>query len=55
MILATGSNSQTWEKYEIDLPACQGKGLILHFEVYNNGINGKTSIYVDDVQLIVAY
>jgi hypothetical protein len=45
------SNSQTWEDYDFDLSAYAGQTISIQLGTYNDGINGITSMYVDDVAL----
>jgi len=48
------SNGQTWRQVTFDLTPYLGQTVRLHFEVYNNGYGGVTSLYVDDVSVQVA-
>lgn len=45
------SNSQAWTYYEFDLSQYAGTYIQLHFGSYNDGANGVTFMYVDDVSL----
>ena len=42
-----------WTRYEYDLTSYAGRTIKLHFGVYNTGWGGRTSMYIDDVQLFV--
>ncbi len=45
------SNSQTWTFHQFDLKKYAGKTISIQFGVYNDGGNGVTSMYVDDITL----
>lgn len=45
------SNSQTWESFDFDLSAYAGQTISIQFGSYNDGLNGITSMFVDDVSL----
>jgi hypothetical protein len=45
------SNSQVWTEYQFNLAAYAGKTIWLHFGTYNDGLDGISSMYVDDVSL----
>jgi hypothetical protein len=47
------TNTQTWTSYTFDLTAYKGMTIQLHFGTYNDGLNGVTSMYVDDVSFQV--
>jgi len=47
------SNAQAWQRYQVNLSAYRGQSLMLLFGAYNDGANGRTALYVDDVSLIV--
>lgn len=47
------SNGQAWRQVTFDLTPYLGQTLRLHFEVYNNGYGGVSSLYVDDVSVQV--
>ncbi len=47
------SNAQAWQKHTISLAEYGGQTLLLHFGVYNDGQNGATGLFVDDVSLLV--
>ncbi len=51
-LLWTLDNSRSWQSYTFDLSAYLGKSFWLHFGVYNDGVGGKTGMYVDDVSLL---
>jgi hypothetical protein len=44
-------NDESWQTYSFDLSDYEGESLELYFGVYNNGENGVTGMYVDDVKL----
>ena len=50
-LLWTRSNSRQWESYSFDLSARIGQSFWLLFGVYNDGLGGKTGMYVDDVSI----
>jgi hypothetical protein len=50
-LLSMRSNSSTWEYFEFNLAGYAGKTIELYFGVYNNGTDGITAMYVDDVAL----
>jgi hypothetical protein len=45
------SNSQVWTNMQIDLTRYAGWTIMLQWGTYNNGYDGITSMYVDDVSL----
>ena len=45
------SNSRTWTTYQFNLAEYAGKTIWVHFGTTNNGLNGISSMYVDDVSL----
>ena len=45
------SNSRTWNQYQFNLANYAGKTIWLHFGTYNDGLNGVSSMFVDDVSL----
>jgi hypothetical protein len=47
------SNSQTWTFYQFDLSRYAGTTVRVQFGTYNDGLNGVTAMYVDDVSLQV--
>jgi photosystem II stability/assembly factor-like uncharacterized protein len=48
------SNDQAWQRYTIQLsPEYAGRPLLLHFGVLNDGVNGRSALYIDDVSLVI--
>jgi len=47
------NNNQAWTKYEFNLTAYKGQTIWLHFGTYNDGYNGVSSMFVDDVSLAI--
>ncbi len=47
------SNAQAWQRHTVNLNAYGGQHLMLYFGVMNDGQNGATGMYVDDVSLLV--
>ena len=47
------SNAQAWQRYTVNLDGYGGQTLMLLFGVMNDGQNGMTGMYVDDVSLLV--
>jgi len=47
------SNSHQWTEYSFDLNQYAGQTIKLHFGTYNDGYNGISSMYVDDVSLTI--
>lgn len=48
------SNEQAWQRHTVNLPLhYAGQSFRLHFGVFNDGVNGRTALYVDDVSLMV--
>jgi hypothetical protein len=45
------SDSRTWTEYQFNLTAYKGQTIWLHFGTYNDGSNGVSSMFVDDVSL----
>ncbi|NJD60890.1 MAG: carboxypeptidase regulatory-like domain-containing protein [Anaerolineae bacterium] len=45
------SNSQTWTQLQFNLVGYAGKTIYLHFGTYNDGYDGISSLFVDDVSL----
>jgi hypothetical protein len=45
------SNSRTWSQYTFNLASYAGKTIWLHFGTYNDGLDGISSMFVDDVSL----
>ena len=52
-LLWTISNARTWLRYEADLSAYRGQTVRVHFETYNDGVDGITAMYLDDVSIHV--
>lgn len=50
-MLWTRSNANAWRELSYDLTAHAGQTVRIHFGSYNDGINGVTSLFVDDVSL----
>ena len=48
------SNAQAWGRHTVSLPPeYAGRPLLLHFGVFNDGVNGRSALYVDDVSLTI--
>ena len=45
------SDSRAWTEYQFNLAAYAGKTIWLHFGTYNDGLDGISSMFVDDVSL----
>jgi len=45
------TDDREWTRYEFDLISYAGRTIQLHFGVYNNGWDGLTGAYLDDVSL----
>jgi hypothetical protein len=45
------SNSRTWTQYQFNLAAYAGRTIWLHLGTYNDGYDGISSLFVDDVSL----
>lgn len=52
-LVSTRSNEQSWRQYEFDLSAYAGRTVLLYFGTFNNGWDGRTAMFVDDVVLDV--
>ncbi len=52
-LLYQRSNSRVWTSYEFNLLKYAGQAIKLEFGTYNDGLDGITSMYVDDVTLDV--
>ena len=52
ILLWTQENSQAWQEYTFDLAAYADETIWLHFGVYNDGADGITGMYLDDVSLL---
>jgi hypothetical protein len=47
------SDSRQWSLYEFNLSQYAGENIKIHIGTYNDGVIGRTSMYVDDVKLNV--
>lgn len=47
------SNSRTWSQYQFNLAPYAGKTIWLHFGTYNDGLDGISSMFVDDVSFSI--
>ena len=47
------SNAQAWQRHTYDLRAYAGQEITLYFGAKNDGLNGATGMYIDDVSLLV--
>ncbi len=47
------SDSRTWKQYQFSLAAYAGKTIWLHFGTYNDGLDGISSMFADDVSLVI--
>ncbi|MCX6028514.1 MAG: hypothetical protein NT169_04315 [Chloroflexi bacterium] len=47
------SNNPTWRAFEADLSPYVGQTVQLIFNVYNDGLNGRAAMFLDDVSLVV--
>jgi bacillopeptidase F (M6 metalloprotease family) len=45
------TDDRQWAFHQFDLGAYAGQTIKLHFGVYNDGMDGVTGLYVDDVSL----
>jgi hypothetical protein len=52
VIQRTRQTSGGWQEVTADLNAYRAETVTLYFNVYNDGVNGRTWMYIDDVQLI---
>ena len=50
-LLLVRENNQAWKRYNFDLTQFAGKTIRIYFGSYNNGLDGVTGMYVDDVSL----
>ena len=48
----TEANDQAWRQVAINLSAYAGRSVAIYFNVYNDGLGGLTSMFLDDVQLL---
>ena len=44
-------DDRTWNSHAQDLMKYKGKTIYLQFGVYNNGVDGATSMFVDDASV----
>jgi len=49
------SDAQAWTYHEFDLTAYAGQTIKPNFGVYNDGQDGITAMYADDVSLEICY
>jgi bacillopeptidase F (M6 metalloprotease family) len=49
------SDDQAWTFHKFDLTAYAGQTIKLNFGVYNDGQDGITAMYLDDVSLEICY
>jgi bacillopeptidase F (M6 metalloprotease family) len=47
------SNDQVWQTHTFDLSAYAGQTIRLHFGVYNDGLDGRTAVYIDNAALVI--
>jgi hypothetical protein len=47
------SNAQRWQVHTFDLAAYAGRPVNLYLGIYNDGVGGRTGMYVDHVSLLV--
>jgi bacillopeptidase F (M6 metalloprotease family) len=50
-LISGRSDDRRWIPYHFDLTAYAGQTIKLYFGVYNDGWDGVTAMYVDDVSL----
>ncbi len=50
-LLTVRENDQVWKPYSFDLAHYAGETIQIYFGVYNNGLGGVSSMFVDDVSL----
>jgi hypothetical protein len=48
-LLAIRENDQIWKPYSFDLAHYSGETIQIYFGVYNNGLGGTISMFVDDI------
>ena len=46
-------NDDGWVEMTHDLTAWRGRSLVIYFNAYNDGLDGRTWMYVDDVAVQV--
>lgn len=47
----TQANDNAWRRYQFDVSAFAGQTVFLRFGVNNDGVGGRTTMYVDDVRM----
>jgi len=47
----TLSNGRAWSEQVVDLTSYRGQRVLLYFNAYNDGLGGRTAMYLDDVSL----
>lgn len=47
------SNDQAWQPHTFDLSGYAGQTIMLHFGVYNDGVGGRTAVYLDNAALVI--
>ena len=50
-LLWTRSDAREWRLYEFNLKSYAGRTILIHIGTYNDGVGGRTAMYVDDVDL----
>ncbi|HIC87900.1 MAG TPA: hypothetical protein EYP04_00635, partial [Anaerolineae bacterium] len=45
-------NNREWRREVVDLSAYRGAPLVIYFNVYNDGVGGRSAMYLDDVSLL---
>lgn len=50
---STTSNAGVWQPLSFDVSDFMGQTIMVYINVYNNGVGGRTAMYVDDVYLEV--
>jgi hypothetical protein len=50
-LLWTRSNAREWRLYDFNLKMYSGRTIIIHIGTFNDGLNGRTTMYVDDADL----
>lgn len=51
VVQRTRRNDGVWQEEAVDLTSYRGQNIYIYFNVYNDGANGSTWMYVDDLQL----
>jgi hypothetical protein len=44
-------NDQAWAFYSFDVTEYAGRSVVLYFNVYNDGVSGRTAMYLDSVHM----